>query len=162
MENKKSSKKTLLCPTRGGRASYPNQDRAIAIAKARGADILFLYVSNIQFLGMTALPVVVDIETELEEMGEFMLAMAQERAEKGGVHAEALVESGIFQDVLREVINERPVTAVVLGSSSKGSGYTTEAFVLKLAKEMSSETGVEFIVLYEGEVVKTYAPGENA
>ena len=162
MEKREQPRSTLLCPTRGGRASYPNQDRAIAIAKEREADILFLYVSNIQFLGLTALPVVVDIETELEEMGEFMLAMAQERAEKAGVRADILVKSGVFREVLQEVIEERPmITAVVLGSSAKGSGHTTREFVLDLAAQMSRKTGVEFTVMHEGEVIETFRPEEK-
>jgi hypothetical protein len=50
----------ILCPTRGGKGSYPNQDRAIAIAKERGAEILFLYITNVEFLGLTAAPKLID------------------------------------------------------------------------------------------------------
>ena len=39
---------TILCPTRGGQASYPNQDLAIAIAKEREVEILFLYITNVE------------------------------------------------------------------------------------------------------------------
>jgi hypothetical protein len=70
---------TILRPTRGGEASYPNQDRAIKLAKERDADLLLLYVANVHFLDRLAGPVIVDVETELEEMGEFLLALAQER-----------------------------------------------------------------------------------
>ena len=148
-------KKMILCPTRGGRSSYPNQDMAIELAKKRQADLLFLYISNVRFLGMTASPVVVDIETELDEMGDFLLTMAQERAEKAGVHAETSVRRGVFQKVLREVIHEYPISAVVLGSSTAGTGVTTPEFVQSLVAAMSDETGLEFIILRDGKIIST-------
>ncbi len=148
-------KKMILCPTRGGRSSYPNQDMAIELAKKRQADLLFLYISNVRFLGMTASPVVVDIETELDEMGDFLLTMAQERAEKAGVHAETSVRRGVFQKVLQEVIHEYPISAVVLGSSTAGTGVTTPEFVQSLVAAMSDETGLEFIILRDGKIIST-------
>ncbi len=148
----------MLCPTRGGASSRPNQEKAIALAKERGADILFLYVSNVQFLGLLASPVVVDIETELDEMGEFLLTIAQERAEKAGVHAEALVKRGVFRQVLRSIIQDYPVDAVVLGSSQESSSLITPAYTEALGKEISQETGVEFIVVQDGEIAAIFKP----
>jgi len=148
-------KKMILCPTRGGRSSYPNQDMAIALAKKRQSDLLFMYVSNVRFLGMTASPVIVDIETELDEMGDFLLTMAQERAEKAGVHAETTVRRGVFRKVLREVIHEYPVNTIVLGSSTAGTGITTPEFVHSLVAAMSDETGLEFIIVQDGKIVST-------
>jgi nucleotide-binding universal stress UspA family protein len=148
----------ILCPTRGGASSRPNQEKAIALAKERGADILFLYVSNVQFLGLLASPVVVDIETELDEMGEFLLTIAQERAEKAGVHAEALVKRGVFRQVLRSIIQDYPVGAVVLGSSQESSSLITPAYTEALGKEISQETGVEFIVVQDGEIAAIFKP----
>lgn len=148
----------ILCPTRGGKASYPNQDRAIALAKEREAELLFLYVSNIKFLRLTALPLVVDIETELEEMGDFILTMAQERAEKAGVKAEITVEQGEFLEILNSVIREHQITTVVMGSSTESTGITTPDYVEKLGKVVSRETGVEFIVVLDGVIQKVFTP----
>ena len=78
----------ILCATRGGEASYRTQDAAIALAQERGDELLFLFVVDIQFLDRTAHAVRPDIvSAEMEKMGEFLLAMAQERAEKQGVTA---------------------------------------------------------------------------
>jgi nucleotide-binding universal stress UspA family protein len=148
--------KIILCPTRGGKDSYPNQDRAIAIAKERGAEVLFLYVTNVEFLGLTAAPKLIDIEDELDEMGEFMLTMAQERAEKASVNALALVQRGHFREVLIDVIEEHDIDTVVLGSSAGGTGMVTAAYVHNLADEISGKTGVEFIVVDRGEIVNTF------
>ena len=55
---------SVLCPTRGGEGSYPNQDQAIAIATERGADLIFLYVSDVHFLDHIAGPKVADVVEE--------------------------------------------------------------------------------------------------
>lgn len=149
---------TILCPTRGGEASFPNQDRAIAIAKERGAEVMFLYIVNVEFLGLTASPKVVDIEGELEEMGEFILAMAQERADKVGVDSQVLVRKGVFQEVLTEVIEEYDIHTVVVGKSAGGTGVITHEYLKDLVHEITGTTGVEFVVVYKGEVVDIYSP----
>lgn len=144
---------TILCPTRGGKESHPNQDFAINLAKARGADLLFMYVSNIQLIGRSARPIVVDIEEELDELGDFLLSMAQERAEKSGVPAKVAVRRGNFSKVLREVIVENKITTVVLGSSRKETGIVTYEHLQELSRELSGELGVEFIVVQDGTIV---------
>ena len=148
----------ILCPTRGGKGSYPNQDRAIAIAKERGAEVLFLYITNVQFLGLTAAPKLIDIENEMDEMGEFMLTMAQERAEKASVNALTRVVRGQFREVLIDFIEEHQIDTVVLGSSAGGTGVITAEFIQELVDEISGKTGVEFIVVDQGEIVSTYKP----
>jgi nucleotide-binding universal stress UspA family protein len=150
--------KIILCPTRGGKDSYPNQDRAIAIAKERGAEVLFLYITNVEFLGLTAAPILIDIEHELDEMGEFMVAMAQERAEKAGVKADTIVKRGQFSAVLAEVIAEYQVETVALGSSAEGTGVVTADYLQALMDEIGSKTGVEFIIIDQGEIVNTFKP----
>jgi nucleotide-binding universal stress UspA family protein len=144
---------TILCSTRGGQASYPNQDRAIAIAREREADLLFLYVSNVRFLNLVASPVLIDLEEELDEMGEFMLAMAQERAEKAGVQASAEVRRGVFRQALKASIKAHHITTVVLGSSTEGEGVTTLSYLQELVEWVRTETGAEVIVVSNGEIV---------
>lgn len=149
---------TLLCPTRGGEASYPNQDQAIELAKERDAHLIFLYVSNVHFLDLIAAPKVFDIEAELDEMGEFLLIMAQERAAKAGVEADTIVRRGEFRETLKEVIEEYQVTTVVLGAAGKETGVLTQEYIDTLSEELCSETGTEFIVVHQGEIVKFCTP----
>ena len=150
--------KMILCPTRGGEGSYPNQDRAIAIAEERDCDVIFLYVTNVEFLGLTAAPKLIDIEHEMDEMGEFMLAMAEERAEKAGVNASTIVRRGQFRTVLANVIGEFQIDTVVLGSSAGGTGVVTAEYISDLVAEIHAKAEVEFVVLDQGEVVNTFKP----
>jgi nucleotide-binding universal stress UspA family protein len=144
---------TILCPTRGGKESHPNQDYAINLARVRDADLLFMYVSNIQLISRSGPPIVVDIEEELDELGDFLLSMAQERAEKSGVLAKATVRRGVFSEVLKEVIVEKKINTVILGSASEGTGLVSYEHLQELSAELSKEMGVEFIVVQGGKVV---------
>jgi nucleotide-binding universal stress UspA family protein len=148
----------VLCPTRGGEASYPNQDRAIKIAKDRGASILFLYVTDVRFLGRIASPMIVDVEEEINEMGEFLLAMAGERADKAGVVSRSLVLRGAFQDALFEAIRRNDVSMVVLGSPGGETGITTTDYLHELTAMLISDMGVEVYVVDQGEVLEHFAP----
>lgn len=147
--------KSILCPTRGGQASYPNQERAIKIAKDRNEDIIFLYVSDIKFLNHTASPLIIDIETELEEMGGFLLAMAIEKASNAGVKAAGIVEKGEFSQVLVDVINNHDISSVVIGVSRLKSGVIPETYIELLAKNINMATGVEVIMVHNGEIIQT-------
>jgi len=144
---------TILCPTRGGKESHLNQDFAVNLAKERSADLLFMYVSNIQLLSRTGAAIVVDIAEELDELGDFLLSMAQERAEKSGVSAKVTVHRGIFSEVLREVILDEKVDTVVLGSSPQESGIVSYEHLEQLSTKLSNELKVEFIVVQDGKIV---------
>ncbi len=146
----------ILCPTRGGTSSIPNQEWAIRLAKERNAHLIFLYVSDVRFLDRLSSPLVVDITQELDEMGEFLLAMAQDRALQAGLEAEILVRQGVFRDALADLIHEKEVDTVVIGASTRGTGVTTARYLAILAKTVQ-EKGVEMLVVDDGELVQRYA-----
>jgi nucleotide-binding universal stress UspA family protein len=147
----------ILYPTRGGDPTYSNQDWAISLALEREADLLLLYVSNVRFLDLLAGPVRVNlVEAELEELGEFLLTMAQERAEKAGQPAETFVRHGSFREALLEVAKEYNVSTVVLGYPTTDAAITTQEFINSVAKFLQSEIGVEVYVLETGDLVDHY------
>ena len=152
---------TILRPTRGGEASVPNRDRAIAIAKERDADLLFLYVSNVRFLNRVASAVLVDVEAELDELGEFLLAMAQEHAENAGVRAKTITRRGAFRPALEGVIKEHAeITTVVLGKATGGTGVLPSGYLEDLVQDLLSEQGVEVILVDGGEVIAHHMPSD--
>lgn len=149
----------ILYPTRGGDSTYRNQEQAQALAQDRGAGLLLLFVSNVHFLDHVAGPVKVDlIARDLEEMGEFLLALAQEHAEESGLTVESVVRQGEFQQSLKEVIKEYAVTAAVLGRPAHDAAHTTIEFISTLARSLPVELGVESYVVHEGEIVEHYLP----
>ena len=153
---------TILRPTRGGEGSNANQDWAIALAKERDADLLLLYVSNVHFLDRVAGPVLVDIAAELDEMGKFLLAIAQERAEQAGVQAKTLVLRGVFREALAQVLNEHPeITTVVLGAAVEGTSVTPAGYLEDLVPWCHAEFGIEVIVVRRGEVIEHLEPKQG-
>ena len=153
---------TILYPTRGGRSSYSNQERVFALARERQARLLLLYVSNVEFLGMVARAKVVDLEEQLDNMGEFLLAMAQERAQQAGVQAETLVRHGEFRQIVTEVIAEQGVDTLVLGAPSAKTGLTTPEFMRELSAGLAQETGVPVLLVQDGEIVETFSPAQES
>lgn len=134
----------ILCATRGGTSSYRTQDAVIALAQARGDDLLFLYVVDTAFLGYTERAVRPDVVArELEKLGEFLLAMACERAASHGVKAEAIVRQGQLAEALKEVAVAEGVSLVALGSpSGEYSRFEIDALE-KFAADITEATGVE-------------------
>jgi nucleotide-binding universal stress UspA family protein len=139
----------ILCATRGGEASYRAQDAAIALAQERNDELLFLYVVDIEFLKSAARAVRPDVVTaEMEKMGEFLLAMAQERAQKQGVPASFILRHGDLRKELMAVASQQPdVTAVVLGRPAGAESAFVPASLEAFAAEIKSETGVEVHIL---------------
>ena len=146
--------KTILFPTRGGQTSYSNQDAVIALAKEWNAKLIFLYVSNVQFLeklGHVRHTTVV--QEELEDLGEFLLVMACERAEKAGWKAMPIVRQGSFMEAVHDVINEHQVDTFVIGAPGATHAVTTTDFLHSLIQEIREKHQLKALVVQDGEMV---------
>jgi nucleotide-binding universal stress UspA family protein len=137
----------ILCATRGGEASHDAQDAAIALARERGDELIFLYVADISFLNQMAAPMVVDVEARLEKMGRFQLAMAQERAAAQGVSAGALVRRGQLRAELSAAAKEISAVLVMLGHPGAREAVFDEEAIQALAAALEQETGTEVRIL---------------
>ena len=133
---------TIVCATRGGEASYRTQDKVIEMAKEEGSRLIFVFAVDTDFLDKGHASVLVDVETEMEKMAEFLLLMAQERAAKANVTAEAVVKSGTLRDVLVETASEHNANCIVLGSPAEQSRFALEG-LQKLAAEVQEASAVE-------------------
>ncbi len=138
----------ILCATRGGEASYRTQDAAIALAKERGDELLFIFVVDTHFLDKARRAVRPDVVAEeMGRMGEFLLAMAQERAQKQGVAADYLLRRGEFRDELKAAAREEGVDLVVLGQPERTGAAFVPAALEAFAAEIEAETGVETVIV---------------
>jgi len=134
----------ILCATRGGAASYRTQDAVIALAGEQGDSVVFLYVVDTAFLDYTARAVRPDVvATEMRNLGEFLLAMACERAASQGVEATSLVKHGQLDDALKEAALEEEATLVTLGRPLGDESRFQLAALEEFAAEITAETGVE-------------------
>lgn len=134
----------ILCATRGGEASYRTQDAVIGLAQEQGDSLVFLYVVDTDFLGYTERAVRPDVvATELEHLGEFLLAMACERAQNQGVEAFFCVKRGRLADALKEAAVEQGVNLVALGRPAGEESRFLLSSLEKLAADITAETGIE-------------------
>jgi len=137
----------ILCATRGGEASYPTQDAVIALAKEQGDELVFLYVVDISFLNHTAAPLVVDVESRLEKLGQFQLVMAQERAAAQDIIAQTIVRKGHLRDELVSVAKEIGATLIVMGHSLGPDAAFEDLALQVFAADLKTKTGVEVRIL---------------
>lgn len=137
----------ILCATRGGEPSSRTEQKAIALAKERGDTLLFLYIVNTHFLDKTAAPIVVDVDDELSDMGEFLLLMARERAENQGVDTETMIRKGDVRVEIKNVALEVGATMVVLGKPVGQENVFKMDNLKAFASEIESETGAEAIIV---------------
>ena len=124
----------ILCATRGGEASIPTQIKAINLAKKEDSALTFLYVADSSFLNKTAAAVVVDVDEELTNMGEFLLVMAVERAAERGVTAESIIRAGVIREVLPDVARTLGASMIVLGRPAGESSRFQESEFLKVPR----------------------------
>lgn len=137
----------ILCATRGGEASIRTQLRAIEIAKERGAKIVFFFAYDARFLDKYTAPRIPMMGEEFQHMGEFLLLMAKERAEKAGVEADYVVKEGELRPMLIEAAKECMPKLIILGRPADDNVTTLEYLENELSPAIKSETGVETIVV---------------
>lgn len=137
----------ILCATRGGEASLRTQERAIEIAKERTAKLVFIFVYDTRFLEKYTAPHVPAIEGEIKKMGEFLLLMAKERAEKAGVEADFIVRQGAFQASLIEAADELSASVIVLGRPADNNLTTLDYLENTLSPAIIEAIGAEVLVV---------------
>jgi nucleotide-binding universal stress UspA family protein len=133
----------ILCATRGGEASLHAQNAAIALAKERGDELAFLYIIDLKFLDKTAAPIMVDVEKELAQLGNFLLLLAKERANEAGINTDALCRKGSVQAEIKKAAQDIGATLVILGRPEDGSSAFRLSNLQKFADEIKRETGAE-------------------
>jgi nucleotide-binding universal stress UspA family protein len=137
----------ILCATRGGADSQPTQQAAIALAKERGDELVFLYVADSSFLDTIAAAVVVDVDEALEQMGRFQLLMAQEQAAEQGVAAEIAIRHGHLRGSLVHAAQDLGATLIVLGRPQEGAAVFDEADLQEFARALAAATGAEVVLV---------------
>ena len=134
---------TILCATRGGEGSQATQDGAVALARERGDDLVFLFVVDVSFLSQLAAPIVVDVESRLEKMGQFQLALVRERAAAQSMQVETMVRCGRLRPELVAAAGELGATLILLGRPARQTAVFEEDTLEVFARGLQAETGIE-------------------
>jgi nucleotide-binding universal stress UspA family protein len=105
----------IVCAIRGGPNSQPTIDKAISLSQEKKQQIYFLYVVNLNFLVHTELGRSQLFYEQLDQMGEFILLMAQEQATGKNVSAEGVIRHGQVREEIIDLAKEVQAKYVVLG-----------------------------------------------
>lgn len=133
----------ILCSTRGGEASIRTQEAAIRRAKETGDELIFFYVTDVEFLAFANYALHSDLViSEMDRMAEFLMTMAVERAEREGIAATYLIRHGNFAEELRKTVEEEGITLVILGQPSEEESTFKLAELRALAQRIHEERGV--------------------
>ena len=99
---------------------------------------------------MTAAPIVVNVEDEVHDMGEFLLLMAKERASKQGITAQTICLKGKVRREIIKAVRKYEASFVVLGRPVEDDGDKS-AFKLAglqaFAFEIEEETGAKVLIV---------------
>jgi len=137
----------ILCAIRGGEASQRTQDVAIELAKERGDEIVFLYVVNTEFLEpATSVVVRESMTTEMGKLGEFLLLMTLERAQKQGVTASTRIRYGKLLEEIEAVACEPEITTIVLGKPGGEESFFSMESLNATAQELAEKAQVDVVI----------------
>ncbi len=99
---------------------------------------------------MIAAPIVVDVEDEVHDMGEFLLLMAKERAAKQGITAQTICLKGRVSNQIKKAARKYKASCVVLGrpvdENNEKSAFKL-ASLRVFAEEIEEETGATVLIV---------------
>jgi nucleotide-binding universal stress UspA family protein len=144
----------IICATRGGEAGRRTQERAIALAKERGDELVFLCVFDPASAGSLSDALSEAVVQEQQWLGRTLMNVAQSRARKQGVDAHAVVRSGPVVENIERFVLESCASMLVIGRPKVDSPLSTLRLdnVQSCADQMVDQMGIEVVVVTpEGE-----------
>lgn len=140
---------TIICATRGGEACRRTQEKAIALAKERNGELVFLYVVDpgvVEAVGPSLAETMYD---EMERLGRSLLYMAQSRARKKGIEAKAFVHHGEVETSIKNFMRETGADILVMGcprTEATPQAFTQDA-IGQFAEMIRQDMNAEVIVV---------------
>jgi nucleotide-binding universal stress UspA family protein len=139
----------IVCATRGGEASLRTQQRAIALAQEKGAELIFLYVIDPSFAGTVDEALTDTLVDELRLLGKCLLRLAQTRARKKGLKAQVAIRQGDVQQSIEAFVGEVGASMLIVGAPQPGTAAETfePERLNDFAAAIQRATGVEVLVV---------------
>jgi nucleotide-binding universal stress UspA family protein len=138
----------IVCAVRGGPDSKPTINKSIELAKLTDLTIHFLYVVDLDFLTHSSSSRVATITTEMDQMGEFILLVAQEKAESQNITADGSVRHGIVRDEIISFCREIQADYVILGQphTRREENVFTRDLLQKFVERVEEESGTKVVL----------------
>jgi nucleotide-binding universal stress UspA family protein len=138
----------IVCATRGGAASRRVQEEAIGLAKELGAELTFLFVSDVEACAVGTGRLVDVIREELERLGRSLLHIAHVRATEQGVASEMVSRCGPVRQSILDFVGEIQADMLVIGAPRTVSGIQEfgDEGIKAFAEDVTQRTGVKVVI----------------
>ncbi len=138
----------IVCAVRGGPDSQPTINRAITLAKETDLPLFFLYIVNLEFLDHTASSRTYTISKEMAQMGEFILLMAQAKAEAQGIEAQGVIKHGHVAEEIATLCHEVGANYLVIGRPQfqNEDNVFTAALLNLFIERIEMQTGAQVVL----------------
>jgi hypothetical protein len=139
----------IVCATRGGEAGRRTQEQAIALAKERNEDLIFLCIFDPTFAGDLSDALSEAVLQEQRWLARTLMNVAQSRARVQGVNAQAVLRSGPVVDSIEDFVLESCASTLVIGQPKIDSalGALELDRVQSCAEQLVDRTGIEVVVV---------------
>lgn len=143
----------IVCATRGGEAGRRTQECAIALAKERGSELVFLCVFDPGFAGHLSSSLSSAVEEEQQWLGKALLSVAQVRAREQTVDAGAVVLSGPVLDSIEGFLRESGAPTLVIGEAKADSALSAfrHGTIRRFARHIEQNTSVKVVIVTPAE-----------
>ena len=140
----------IVCAIRGGPGSQPTIDKALEVARRRNLPVYFLYVFNLDFMHHTSHSRADIITADMQQMGEFILMMAENLAADQDVQAEGIMRQGEVAEEISALGRELHADYVIMGRPKEERNVFTRERQRQLVSEIEEKTGAQ-VILVEAE-----------
>lgn len=130
----------LLCATGNGAQSRIVQNAAVETARRQQKHLVFLHVVDLRQMGELDEALQPAARAELAWLGEAILRLAQDRAQRQGVQTDSVILYGDVREALEGYLRTHPVDLLLLGAATSDE-------ITRFARRVQEELGVavEFV-----------------
>ena len=135
----------IICAIRGGPSSQSTITHAIEIAKQINQPLYFVYIVNLDFLAQNERYPKHFVDVELEQMGEFILLLAKEKAAKNEVAAHCMIRHGNVLVELATACRENNCDTIILGRPEGHSSLFSHDTLGHIQQTLEADTGATIV-----------------
>ena len=132
----------IVCATGNGDRSRSVQARAVEAARRQQKRLVFVHVVDVGQLAELDESLKEAAQAELAWLGSAIMRLAQDRAQRQGVHAESVVLYGNVCSALEEFLTHQPVDLLLMGEPSN-------ATLLTFARHVQDDLGIPVQLVVE-------------
>jgi nucleotide-binding universal stress UspA family protein len=137
----------IVCATRGGQGSRAAQLKAISCAQETGDRLVFLYVVDLNILGEYDEFLSSAIHAEFHWVGQALLRIARQRAERADIDADIVVRDGAVKEEIERFLQECNASQLLLGAPRGTSTVFGDDAIEQFAQMIEDDTGVPVFVV---------------